>query len=197
MNNNSLKSILIISILSFLLLELGFYLEGFLQYIIFSLVTIIYFVILFLFYGFLKNKDRDNSQAFIFVLLVALPLVSAVFNPTFYLHGVSDKSIILVATQNANQSLENTSTLTLLKDSTYRLKEYGFWMNTEEDGKFEIKNNKIVLELPEYKYIFSIKNIGKQKKVCGIKDKKADYNNCFVIDKIDDEFVKEMIKNKE
>lgn len=193
----SLKSIFIISILSFVLLELGFFLEGFLQYILFSLVTIIYFVLLFLFYGFLKDKSRDNSKTFVFILLVLLPLISVLFNPTFYLHGVSDKQIMLVASQNAGENLKRTSTLTLLKDSTYRLKKYGFWMNSEETGDFEIRNGRIILELPEYKYYLRVKNIRKQKKICTLKpDKKTDYSNCFVIDKVDNEFVKEISKNQ-
>lgn len=188
--NNSLKSIFIISVLSFLLLELGFYLEGFLQYILFSLVSIIYFVILFLFYGFLKDKSRDKKKTLLFVALVIIPLISALFNPTFYLHGVSDKNIVLVASQNADNSLESTSTLTLLKDSTYRLKVYGFWMNTENKGKYEIKNKRIILELPDYKFVLRIKNIKKQKKVCAYRSKKIDYSNCYVIDKVDNEFIK-------
>lgn len=193
--NNSLKSIFIISILSFLLLELGFYLEGFLQYILFSLVTIIYFVLLFLFYGFLKDKTRDKSKTLIFILLVILPLVSVFFNPTFYLHGVNDKKIVLVATQKPDNSLENISTLTLLKDSTYRLKEYGFWMNFENEGKYEIRNKRIILEFPDYKFNLRIKNIKKQKKVCAYKKRKIDFQNCFVIDKVDNQFLKEVSKD--
>lgn len=193
---NSLKSIFIISILSFVMLELGFFLEGFLQYILFSLVAIVYFVLLFLFYGFLKDKTRDRGKTVIFILLVLLPLISALFNPTFYLHGVSDKQIMLVATQNGGENIKRTSTLTLLKDSTYRLKEYGFWMNSEEEGKFQIRNNKIILELPKYKYYLKIKNIRMQKKICSLKpNRKTDYSNCFVIDKVDNEFVKELSRS--
>lgn len=194
--SNSLKSIFIISVLSFILLELGFYLEGFLQFILFSLVTVIYFVLLFLFYGFLHDKEKDKSKTFIFIVLVMIPLISAFFNPTFYLHGVSDNNIVLVATQHAEGTLQNSSSITLLKDSTYRLKEYGFWMNTEEDGKYEIKNNKIILELPDYKFVFRMKNIHKQKKVCAVKNRKINYKNCYEIDKIDNQFIKEISSKK-
>ncbi len=191
--NNSLKSILIISISSFLLLELGFYLEGFLQYVLFSLVTIIYFVLLFLFYGFLKarakDKVKDSKKTFLFLLLVILPLVSAFLNPTFYLHGVSEGKIALVATQHADHILvENTKTITLLKDSTYRLKEFGFWMNTTDKGRYHIKKNEITLVLEDYDLVFKVRNIRKQKKIYAIKYRKVDFSNCFLIDKIDNTF---------
>jgi hypothetical protein len=191
----SLKSILIISIVSFLLLELGFYLEGFLQFVLFSLVLIIYFVLLFLFYGYLKDKERDKSKTFVFVLLVALPLVSALFNPTFYLHGINEKNVMLVASKNAGESIKRTATLTLLKDSTYQLKEYGFWMNTEHNGKFEIRNKRIILELPGFKYHLKIRNMRANKKICTLKtNRKTDYSNCFLIEKVDNNFVKEISK---
>ncbi|MES2588204.1 MAG: hypothetical protein V4622_04435 [Bacteroidota bacterium] len=187
--NNSLKSIIIISLSSFLLLELGFFLEGFLQYILFSLVTIIYFVLLFLFYGFMKSKPRDSKKTFFFVLLVILPLLSAFFNPTFYLHGVSDKKIALVATQHVDHILvENTKTITLLKDSTYRLKEFGFWMNTTDKGRYHIEKNKITLVLEDYDLVFKVRNIHKQKKIYAIKYRRVDFSNCFLIDKIDNTF---------
>lgn len=191
----SLKSIFIISLLSFGLLELGFYLEGFLQYILFSLVLIIYFVILFLFWGFLRDKERGAGKTIVFVLLVLLPLVSAFFNPTFYLHGINEKNVMLVASKNAGESLKRSATLTLLKDSTYQLKEYGFWMNTERNGKFEIRNKRIILELPEFKYHLKIRNMRTNKKICTLKEnKRTDYSNCFVIEKVDNAFVKELSK---
>jgi hypothetical protein len=195
--NNSLKSIFIISISSFILLELGFFLEGFLEYILFSLVAIIYFVLLFLFYGFLKSKNRDKKTTFLFVLLVILPLLSAFFNPTFYLHGVSDKNIVLVATQHADKILvENTKQITLLKDSTYRLKEFGFWMNTVDEGRYHIEKNKITLVLEDYDLVFKVRNIQKQKKIYAIKYRRVDFSNCFLIDKIDNSFFVNMEKSK-
>lgn len=187
--SNSLKPIFILSISSFLMLELGFYLEGFLQYILFSLVTIIYFVLLFLFYGFLRDKSRDKRKTFLFVFLVLFPLISVFFNPTFYLHGVSEKNIVLVATQHTDKILvENTKTITLLKDGTYQLKEYGFWMNSVDKGKYEIKKDKIILHLEDYDLVFKVKNIHKQKKIYAIKYRRVDFSNCFLIDKIDHSF---------
>jgi hypothetical protein len=195
--NNSLKSILIISLSSFALLELGFFLEGFLQYILFSLVTIIYFVLLFLFYGFIKSKNRDGKTTFFFVLLVILPLLSVFFNPTFYLHGVSDKKIVLVATQHADKLLvDNTKQITLLKDSTYRLKEFGFWMNTVDEGRYHIEKNNIILVLEDYDLVFRVRNIQKQKKIYAIKYRRVDFSNCFLIDKIDNSFFVNMEKAK-
>lgn len=194
--NTSLKSILIISISSFILLELGFFLEGFLEYVLFSLVAIIYFVLLFLFYGFMKSKNRDKKTTFFFVALVILPLLSAFFNPTFYLHGVSDKKIALVATQHADKILvENTKQITLLKDSTYRLKEFGFWMNTVDEGRYHIEKNKIILVLKDYDLVFKVRNIQKQKKIYAIKYRRVDFSNCFLIDKIDPDFFVNMEKS--
>jgi hypothetical protein len=186
--NNSLKSIFIISISSFLLLELGFFLEGFIEYILFSLVAIIYFILLFLFYGFMKVKGREKKKTFLFLLLVLLPLLSVFFNPTFYLHGVSDKKVVLEATQHADDLIDNTKSITLLKDSTYRLKEYGFWMNTVDKGRYHVEGNKIILVLEDYDLVFKVRNIHKQKKIYAIKYRRVDFSNCFLIDRVDPNF---------
>ncbi len=150
-----------------------------------------------MFYGFIKSKNRDGKSTFFFVLLVILPLLSVFFNPTFYLHGVSDKKIVLVATQHADKLLvDNTKQITLLKDSTYRLKEFGFWMNTVDEGRYHIEKNNIILVLEDYDLVFRVRNIQKQKKIYAIKYRRVDFSNCFLIDKIDNSFFVNMEKAK-
>ena len=192
--NNSLKYILFFSISSFVFLELGFFLEGFLQTCLFSIVAIIYFFFMFLFYGYLKDKTIQTKNRTLFLFLVILPLISMVFNPTKYLHTVADEYIVLRGTNNSKIALlQNTTTLSLISDSTFRLKEFGFWMNTTKKGEYYIKNKLIVLKYNNQFLKYKLKKHYEIFRLYRIKGKKKlDYSNYYEIDKIGDTFIEQL-----
>lgn len=192
--NNSLKYILFFSVSSFVFLELGFFLEGFLQTCLFSLVTIIYFFLMFLFYGYMKDKTIERKRNGLFIGLLILPLISIAFNPTKFLHAVPDNEIVLRGTNPSDLMLiENTTTLSLLSDSTFRLKEFGFWMNTTKKGDYYIKNKLIVLKYQNQFLKYKLKKHYEIFRLYRLRGKKRlDYSNYFELDKIGDTFIEQL-----
>lgn len=192
--NNSLKYILLFSLLSFGFLELGFFLEGFLATCLFSMVAIIYFLLLFLFYGYMKDKSIPNKKTGLFIFLMALPLISMVFNPTKYFHTVAEENIVLRGTNFSKIALiQNTTTLSLISDSTFRLKEFGFWMNTTKKGDYYIKNKLIVLKYQNQYLKFKLKKHYEIYRLYRVKGKKRlDYSNYYELDKIGDTFIEQL-----
>lgn len=182
-----LASIFLISLSSFLLLELGFYLEGFLKYILFSIVAIIYFVLCFFFYGYMRDKSIKSKSKTMFIGLMIIPLISVFFNPTSYLHKPAEKHIVLRSTFFADKILlESTTSLTLLDDGTCLLKKYGYWYSSTEKGTYEIKGKKVKVEVGEEKMTFKLRNIHGEKNLCQVRNKKIDYDACFLIEKMQD-----------
>lgn len=192
--NNSLKYILLFSLLSFGFLELGYFLEGFLATCLFSMVAIIYFLLLFLFYGYIKDKSIPNKKTGLFIFLMVLPLISMVFNPTKYFHTVSEEQIVLRGTNFSKIALiQNTTTLSLISDSTFRLKEFGFWMNTTKKGDYYIKNKLIVLKYQDQYLKFKLKKHYEIYRLYRVKGKKRlDYSNYYELDKIGDTFIEQL-----
>ncbi|TNE52774.1 MAG: hypothetical protein EP338_14140 [Bacteroidetes bacterium] len=192
--NKSLRAVFIISISAFLLLELGFYLEGFLQFILFSVTTIILFVMLFLFYGYVKeSKKKKSSQVGLFALMLVLPLVSVVFNPTMYFNKVSEKEIVILAWKHPDMLLKNESSqsISLLRDGTYRVKHFGFWMNTVEKGSYHFEGRKIHLKGKEGEKTLLLKRYYDDLKLYVLKGKKIKYKDNYLIEVIDQEYVLE------
>lgn len=192
--NNSLKYILFLSLLSFGFIELGFFLEGFLATCLFSIVAIIYFLLLFLFYGYMKDKTIVRKKWGLFVFLMLLPLISAVFNPTAYLHEADEEDVVLRGTNFSKIALiQNTTTLSLISDSTFRLKEFGFWMNTTKKGDYYIKNKLIVLKYQDQYLKFKLKKHYEIYRLYRVKGKKRlDYSNYYELDKIGDTFIEQL-----
>ena len=199
--NSSLRSIFLISITAFLLLELGFYLEGFLQFLLFSVVTIILFIMLFFFYGYVKETQKKKSnKILLFAALLLLPLISIAFNPTHYFNNnkIHESQIILLAWQHPDEVLENESScsITLLKNGTYRIKEFGFWMNSVETGKYEIEGRLIYLKKGRFIKTLKMKRFYKDQKLYVINKGKIDFKENFLIEHKDEEFIKELKAKK-
>ena len=149
---------------------------------------------MFLFYGYLKDKTIQTKNRTLFLFLVILPLISMVFNPTKYLHTVADEYIVLRGTNNSKIALlQNTTTLSLISDSTFRLKEFGFWMNTTKKGEYYIKNKLIVLKYNNQFLKYKLKKHYEIFRLYRIKGKKKlDYSNYYEIDKIGDTFIEQL-----
>lgn len=195
--NKALRSVFLISISAFLLLELGFFLEGFLQFILFSIATIILFVMLFLFYGYVReSKKKKSSRIGLFVAMLILPLLSIAFNPTLYFSKVSESQIALLAWQHPNKVLENhsSSSIKLLRNGTYRIKKFGFWMNTIEKGTYEVNYPYIHLKEGSFIKTLRVKRFYKVKKLYVINKGKLDFKENFLIEDMDKEFLKGLSK---
>jgi hypothetical protein len=192
--NNSLKYILFLSLLSFGFLELGYFLEGFLATCLFSIVAIIYFLLLFLFYGYMKDKSIPTKKTGLFIFLMILPLLSITFNPTKYLHSITEGDIVLRGTNFSKIALiQNTTTLSLASDSTFQLKEFGFWMNTTKNGEYYIKNKLIVLKYQDQYLKYKLKKHYEIYRLYRVKGKKKlDYSNYYELDKIGDTFIEQL-----
>jgi hypothetical protein len=198
--NSALKYILFLSLISVGFLELGFFLEGFLQTCLFSIVAIIYFLLIFLFYGYIKDKSNQHKNKKLFVFLMVLPLISMFFNPTKFLHTADEDEVVLRGTNFSKIALiQNTTTLSLLSDSTFRLKEFGFWMNTTKDGEYYIRNKMIVLKYNDQFIKYKLKKHYEIYRLYRLKGKKKlDYSNYYELDKIGDTFIEQLrpIKKK-
>lgn len=196
--NSSLRSIFFISIISFVLLELGFYLEGFLQFILFSIVTIISFVMLFFFYGYVKeSKKKKSNNILVFAALMVLPLLSIAFNPTYYFRAIPENKIVMLAWKHPEQVLKNESSrsLTFLRDGTFRLKEFGFWMNTVSSGSYTFKGRLIKLDMDGEKQTLKLKRYYDVKKLYVMHGRNIDYKDNYLVESMDTLYIDSLIKN--
>ncbi|MBI2259376.1 MAG: hypothetical protein HYU67_10840 [Flavobacteriia bacterium] len=192
---NSLKYFILFSLSCFLLLELGFFLEGFLQTCLFSIVLIVYFFMLIFIYGAFKDKKLEKKIKRFYLLLMILPLISLILNPTKYLqHYHNENEVVLRGTNFAKLSLiQNTSTLYLYSDSTFRLKEFGFWMNTNKNGDYYISKKILVLKYNKQFVKYKLKKHYENYRLYRVKGaKKLDYFTYYELDKIGDTFVEKL-----
>lgn len=195
--SSSLRSIFLISIFSFILLELGFYLEGFLQFILFSIVTIIFFVMLFFFYGYVKeSKKKPSNNALVFFAIMVLPFVSIAFNPTLYFRKIPENKIVMLAWKHPNKVLENESSvsLTFLRDGTFRQKDFGYWMNTVSKGTYTFQGRLIHLDLEGEKKTVKIKRFFDVKKLYVMNGRNIEYKDNYLIESMDTTYIDSMVR---